>query len=126
MKPRFLELKRVFFPTYKNGYWLLIVILPKQHRIGIFNSLTASEKPFFDFAHSFLQIILREKYKRNEWTEDSSRGSQQTNGKDCRVFVCINALVSANGEPPSAVIAKDVVYNVRRWMVSKLLNSKLP
>ncbi|KAF2645613.1 cysteine proteinase, partial [Massarina eburnea CBS 473.64] len=123
---RILNSKMIFLPLCDMSHWRLIVIKPQERTIEYFDSLGARGPTYIRAAHTFLRVVLENRYVASEWTDvHEQRSSRQVNGKDCGVFTVLNALVQLRGEEPNRIISDDGMEDARLRITVSLLAGKL-
>ncbi|WPH04415.1 Hypothetical protein R9X50_00730600 [Acrodontium crateriforme] len=118
---KLLRADKIYFPINTGSHWMLLVICPSTHTIEFLDSMGGSPGKWFKFAREWLEMELGEAYIANEWKHSGVSSSYQTNGHDCGVFTCINALASAKDVDFSEVCA-DNMKQARKLMAAVLLN----
>lgn len=119
---KLLSVENILFPINTGNHWILTVISPKSRTIEVFDSAGGSSSRFFKFARDWLEMELGGDYNADEWQQISGNSSMQQNCNDCGVFTCVNALATAKGKPPTAVVSTDGMHDARNMMVAVLIN----
>lgn len=122
---RFLSVRRCFIPINNHSHWTLICISGTKRTIEYYDSLYNNPEQYTAFALEFVKNVLGDAFIAEEWTIVDASSSQQANGVDCGVFVCINALALAlERDPTTAFHARDAAA-ARQLIGAVLLNGGL-
>ena len=118
--------KTLFIPINLTGaHWSLLMIHPQARQIHSLDSLSpGGDQLAIKLAKDWLKAELGSRYVAQEWEVLRTSSTQQTNGKDCGVFACINALAYVRGAPYAGVQAEDM-EEARRMMVAALVEGRL-
>ncbi|CAG8956979.1 hypothetical protein HYFRA_00012030 [Hymenoscyphus fraxineus] len=117
-----LEVDSVFIPINKNNHWTLGVVRPVAKTIEYIDSFNGDEGiPFRRIAREWLRDLLGSKYVAGDWKDIRTPSTQQTNGYDCGVFVCTNALCVALGLETNCY-TEDELIDQRKVVAATLLN----
>jgi sentrin-specific protease 1 len=87
-----LEVDTILVPVNLNSHWTLIVVRPVARTIEYLDSLGGSHHKFVYHMKEWLKTILGKAYIDSEWTVLATKCAIQSNGYDCGVFLCTNAL----------------------------------
>lgn len=97
------DFAKIFIPiNIDNVHWVLIVVYTQRKEIVYFDSLsttsTESSQKYLNATEEYLQAEVLDKKLDFELSEGwlkrvCQTTSQQINGRDCGVHVCINALL---------------------------------
>ncbi|KAL9062755.1 MAG: hypothetical protein Q9157_008656, partial [Trypethelium eluteriae] len=99
-----LRVRTIFFPINLSGsHWSLLLVHPQERKIQSLDSLAPEgDRRAVRLALDWLRQELGSAFKEEEWEVLGGASTQQTNGRDCGVFTCFNALAAARGAPPAA------------------------
>lgn len=118
---KLLEVDSVFVPICQGSHWTMGVVRPVAKTIEYFDSMGGRPQTFISQMRAWLQHQLGGLYHAEEWTEPRTACARQTNGYDCGVFVCTNALCVAVGIDTSCYEERDMERQ-RRNIAAVLLN----
>lgn len=116
-----LEVDSVFIPINKGHHWTIGIVRPMARTIEYLDSFDAPPEQFSSLVHDWLEDILGSKYVESEWKTPRTKCARQTNGYDCGVFVCTNALCVALGLDTGCYLERDLVQQ-RRNIAALLMN----
>lgn len=116
-----LEVDSVFVPICNGSHWTLGVVRPIAKTIEYFDSMGGSPTKFISRMRDWLKHQLGAAYVSSEWEAPKTLCAIQTNGYDCGVFVCTNALCVAVGLDTSCYEESDMKLQ-RRNIAAVLLN----
>lgn len=117
-----LQAEKLFIPVNDASHWTLLVINPMSRTISYYNSMSGKTAPFTTFALELLEMYLGNNFKKDEWSIVETASSRQTNGIDCGVFVCMNALAIVKGVEPTQAFDDTHIPNARRQVAAALIN----
>jgi len=112
----------LLIPINDGLHWTLLAISGKERTIRYFDSLYEKPEKYTGFARAFVAGVLAKEYKEEDWLVVDASSSQQANGLDCGVFVCMNALALVLGRDPVRAFGAGEVAAARRMVGAVLLN----
>jgi sentrin-specific protease 1 len=118
---KLMEVDSVFIPICQGSHWTMGVVRPVAKTVEYFDSMGGRPQIFISHMRAWLQHQLGGLYHAEEWTEPRTACARQTNGYDCGVFVCTNALCVAVGIDTSCYEERDMELQ-RRNIAAVLLN----
>ncbi|KAL9085051.1 MAG: hypothetical protein Q9165_007792 [Trypethelium subeluteriae] len=123
---KLLRVRTIFFPVNLSGaHWSLLLVHPRERRIQSLDSLApGGDRRAVRLALDWLRQELGRAFVEEEWEVLGGASTQQTNGRDCGVFTCFNALAAARGAPPAVVKAEEM-GRAREMMVVALVEGGL-
>jgi len=112
----------LLIPINDGLHWTLLVVSGTRKTISYFDSLYEKPQKYTAFGRAFVAGVLSKEYREEDWRVVDASSSQQANGLDCGVFVCMNALASALGRDPVQAFGAEEVAAARRMVGAVLLN----
>jgi len=118
---KFLDVDSMFVPICKASHWTIGVVRPVAKTIEYFDSMGGSPRQFENLMRNWLEVQLGKAYIADEWKMVGTECARQTNGYDCGVFLCSNALCVALGLDTFCYAESDMTLQ-RRNIAAVLLN----
>jgi len=112
----------LLIPINDALHWTLLVVSGTRKTISYYDSLYSNPGKYTAFGRAFVKGVLSQEYREEEWEVVNASSSQQANGLDCGVFVCVNALAVALGRDPVGCFGAGEVAEARRMVGGTLLN----
>jgi sentrin-specific protease 1 len=119
--PSLLEVDTLLVPVNNGVHWTLGVVRPVARTIEYFDSMGGGPHKFVYHMKGWLKTMLGNAYIESEWTVPVNKCAIQSNGYDCGVFVCTNALCVAFGLDTFCYTEKDMVQQ-RKNIAAVLMN----
>jgi hypothetical protein len=123
-----MEVDSVFVPICSGNHWTIGVVRPVAKTIEYFDSMGGRSQDFVKLMREWLSFQLGKLYKEEEWTIPRTGCAHQSNGWDCGVFVCTNALCVAMGLDTSCYYERDMTQqrrNIAAVLINKGFNGEL-
>lgn len=119
----FLKVDSMLVPICNGNHWTIGVVRPIAKTIEYFDSMgnPANRTAFGRLIRIWLEHQLGASYKAEEWTVPETDCAYQSNGWDCGVFVCTNALCIAHGIHTTCYQERDMIQQ-RKNIAAILLN----
>jgi hypothetical protein len=112
----------IIIPIHLPNHWTLTVIFPQKKVVRYYDSLLGSSSEPLGIARTYLQGELGNAYHESEWKYEEGASGRQTNGSDCGVFSCANALALFYSDEPNLIVPSISMREMRMLMGAVLLN----
>lgn len=120
---KLLAVGTIFVPINESSHWTLLIVSGTRQTVEYYDSLGGRGAKYADFALDLVRGNLGEKaFKREEWRVLHTDSARQTNGMDCGVFVCMNALALVLDREPRLAVPSAEMPLARRQVAATLLN----
>ncbi|KAH7336381.1 hypothetical protein BKA65DRAFT_459094 [Rhexocercosporidium sp. MPI-PUGE-AT-0058] len=116
-----LEVDTVFIPINKGLHWTIGLVRPVARTIEYLDSMGGQGADVIPILVGWVKNQLGSQYNEKEWTIPRTACAYQSNGYDCGVFVCTNALCVALGINPDCYNQRDLTQQ-RKNIAAVLLN----
>jgi len=117
-----LAAKQVLIPICEGAHWTLLAISPAGRTIEYLDSMGGGGARFVDRAKAWLRHELKERFVDAEWRVVAGRSARQDNGRDCGVFVSMNAYALVRGCDPALVVSHCDMPLARLQIAATLMN----
>lgn len=120
---KLLSVKTILVPINESSHWTLLIVSGTRKTVEYYDSLGGRGTKYANFALDFVKGNLGEKaFKPDDWKVLHTPSARQTNGMDCGVFVCMNALALVLDRDPSLAVPSGEMPLARRQVAATLLN----
>ncbi|KAG4444428.1 hypothetical protein IFR05_000019 [Cadophora sp. M221] len=116
-----LEVDTVFIPINKGAHWTIGLVRPVAKTIEYLDSMGGQGADVIQILTGWVKNQLGSQYDEKEWTVPRTPCAYQSNGFDCGVFLCTNALCVALGIHPDCYHQRDLKQQ-RKNIAAVLLN----
>ncbi|KAH6711117.1 hypothetical protein DL95DRAFT_516786 [Leptodontidium sp. 2 PMI_412] len=116
-----LEVDTVFIPINKGAHWTIGLVRPVARTIEYLDSMGGQGADVIQILTGWVKNQLGSQYDEKEWTVPRTPCAYQSNGYDCGVFLCTNALCVALGIHPDCYHQRDLKQQ-RKNIAAVLLN----
>ncbi|CZS89652.1 related to Ubl-specific protease [Rhynchosporium agropyri] len=116
-----LEVDTVFIPICRGAHWTIALVRPIAKTIEYLDSMGGQGTDVISVLTKWVKHQLGSKYDASEWKFPRTSCAYQSNGYDCGVFVCTNALCVAIGVHPDCYSQRDLTQQ-RMNIAAVLLN----
>ncbi|KAL2068886.1 hypothetical protein VTL71DRAFT_15224 [Oculimacula yallundae] len=111
----------VFIPINKGAHWTIALVRPIARTIEYLDSMGGQGPDVIPALVNWVKHLLGSKFNASEWKFPRTACAYQSNGYDCGVFVCTNALCAAIGIHPDCYDQRDLIQQ-RKNIAAVLLN----
>lgn len=116
----FLDVDTFLLPINSNLHWTVLAIRPSARTIAYIDSFHSAGKEHLANGKKFLQGMLGDLYKPEEWQTVQYAVPRQSNGYDCGIFAITNSICIALGIAPNCYDPKDMPLQRKRMAAAIL------
>ena len=120
--PTLLGAKQILIPICEGAHWTLLAVSPVRRTIEYLDSMGGPGDRYVDRAKAWLRHELKDRFVDAEWRVVAGRSALQDNGRDCGVFVSMNAYALVRDRDPALAVTHCDMPDARMQIAATLMN----